>query len=273
MTKILKEPLLHFMILGSALFGLFSIANNQGPSDKTIVVTEGKLKQLHALFEKTWQRSPSEAEQVALLNEYIREEVLYREGLDRGLDEDDTVIKRRIRQKFEYFLEGISEQSDPSDDALTAYMQEHKAVFTKPSAYSFRQVYVNPQTHGTNTSVIIEKLKGALTKQDMDASQLGDHTLLQHANGQLDEQKITLAFGGKFLTQLSALEPGQWQGPLESTYGLHMVIIDQQTDGTLPALDEIRDKVRIEWENSVRENARDIYFTTLESEYEIILPE
>ena len=208
-----------------------------------------------------------------LLKEHIREEVLYREGMTMGLDEDDTVIKRRIRQKFEYFLEGLSEQSNPSDEDLKEYIEQNAATFKEPATYSFRQVYINPQTHGTNTEAAIEVLKAKLTDQNMDASMMGDRTLLQHANGNMQTQQVNLAYGRMFMDQLSQQETAKWNGPLESTFGLHMVIVDEKTDEKLPALEDIRDEVMIEWENSVREEAREIYFSALESKYEIILPE
>ena len=124
-----REPLVHFLVLGGVLFALYRWQNPSGAetvlAPREIVVTTGRIANLAESFARVWQRPPTQAELDGLIEDHIREEVLYREALAIGLDRDDTIIRRRLRQKMEFISEDIAAQAEPSDQELQAYLDSH----------------------------------------------------------------------------------------------------------------------------------------------------
>jgi len=151
MKRILREPLLHFLLLGAVLFAAYGVLSGSGASELgRIVVMQGKIDNLQASFSRVWQRPASQAELDGLVQDYIREEVLAREAMALGLDKDDTVIRRRLRQKMEFISDDISAQAQPTDAELSAYLQAHPDSFRVEQRFTFSQVYLNPEKHGQN---------------------------------------------------------------------------------------------------------------------------
>jgi hypothetical protein len=149
--KIVREPLLHFLILGAVIFMAYGItarhkANNPGE----IVVTQGTIENLVTGFTRTWQRPPTEDELQGLVRDYIREEAAYREALALGLDRDDMIVRRRLQQKLEFVSNDLATRIEPSDEDLQSFLQAHKGTFQTEPLFSFRQIYFNPQLHGEN---------------------------------------------------------------------------------------------------------------------------
>ena len=136
MKRWLREPLLHFLAIGAVLWAASSLLEEPaGPSDDELVVSEGRIEQLVAVFLKTRQRLPTRSELDALIEDWIREELAYREGTAMGLDRDDTIVRRRVRQKLEFFVEGLTDQIDPEDEDLQEYLAEHADAFrSEPDA-------------------------------------------------------------------------------------------------------------------------------------------
>ena len=132
-ARLLREPLLHFLILGAALFAIhgYVSSDTETPAGDAIVVSGGKIEHLAALFTRTWQRPPSRTELEGLVNDFIREEAAYREGTEIGLDRNDTIIRRRIRQKLEFLTKDIADQQEPSDEELQTYLDEHADKFRR----------------------------------------------------------------------------------------------------------------------------------------------
>jgi hypothetical protein len=248
MKRVLTEPLVHFVLLGAALFAAASFLAADTTSPNAVVVSAGKIEHLAALFARTWQRPPSRTEMEGLVNDFVREEVAYREGLEYGLDRDDTIIRRRLRQKLEFVAEDLARQLDPSDDDLATYLAEHPDDFRVDPRLSFRQVFLDP-----------ERRKETL---DSDAREL-----LITLNG----DPFAGLFGTEFAATLAEAGPGSWEGPLRSAYGMHLVIVDERSEGRLPELDEVRAQVLREWENVRRIEAVDAFYSTLIEKYEIMI--
>ena len=117
--KILREPLLHFLLLGAAIFGAYRLLSDaRATQPGNIVVTQGRIEALVAAFTRTWQRPPTASEREGLIRDYIREEVYVREAIALGLDQDDMVIRRRLRQKLEFVSEDLTAPAEPTDGQL-----------------------------------------------------------------------------------------------------------------------------------------------------------
>jgi len=273
MKRILKEPLLHFLLLGAALFIAYGLVSKPGSSGAPgkIVVTVGHVEHLAAGFAKTWQRPPTDAELKGLVDDWVREEIATREAMALGLDKDDTVVRRRLRQKLEFVSDDVAAQTEPTDADLNAYLQAYPESFRVEPRLTFSQVYLDPAKHGENltrdTAQVLAQLKQAGGKAD--SSPLGDSFLLEHTFQAEPTSEIAKQFGEQFAAALAGLPPGQWQGPIESGYGVHLVLVSERTEGRLPALPEVRDVVRREWANARRLEGNAKFYQELLKRYAV----
>ena len=263
--KLLREPLVHFLILGAAIFAAFSFTPRyKTDKQREIVITRGTLENMITGFSRTWQRPPSEDELRGLVRDYIREEAAYREALAMGLDRDDTIVRRRLRQKLEFLSDDLASRTVPTDADLQQFLQSHPEQFRTDTLITFRHVYLNPQLHGSNFQTDAARILARLNSSAVvDPDSLGDPFLLESHFDRVSLPDIKNTFGEKFSTALAAATPGQWQGPVESGYGLHLVFISQSQDSQLPALAEIRDQVRRGWLNAKRNEATDKFYEAL----------
>jgi hypothetical protein len=269
----MREPLLHFLLLGAALFVAFAFLRDDGaPRQQQIVVSAGKIEHLAALFARTWQRPATPEELEGLINDFIREEAAYREGMALGLDRDDPIIRRRIRQKLDFIAEDLASQVEPTEADLMAYFEAHAADFRTAPRLSFRQVYVNPEQRRNGLEAHVRALLMALNSDAaIDVGELGDRIQLAPGYANVSPRDIAHLFGAQFATALMKLEPGTWQGPIPSGYGVHLVIVDERRDGRLPELDAVCDAVRREWENARRQERIEQFYRHLLKKYEIIV--
>ena len=274
MKKLLREPLVHFLLLGAGLFVAFGLVGERtGSEPGEIVATQGQIESLAIGFARTWQRPPTDTELEGLIQDYIREEVYYREAMALGLDKDDIVIRRRLRQKMEFVTDDVAAQAEPTDDELSAYLKAHPETFRVERRFTFSQVYLNPDRHGQNLArdaeLLLAKLNEAGGKADVSA--LGDPFLLSHEFEAVPGSEVAKQFGEAFAAKLGALSPGQWQGPVESGYGVHLVFVGQRTGGRVPALEEVREAVRREWANAERLEANEKLYQGLLKRYTVTI--
>jgi len=271
--RFLREPLLHFLLLGAALFAFNALRSDNAlrAGDDRIVVSRGRVENLIALHTKTWQRPPTAIELRGLVDDFILEEALYREGKALRLDRDDTIIRRRVRQKMEFVVDDIFEQAQPSEAQLEEWLAEHPELYAHPERYRFRQLYLSAEQHGGRLATDAVKVLAELRAlpEDADPRGLGDPTLLEHAFADASVQTIVATFGQEFADGLAALPGGEWSGPVPSTYGLHLVRIDGRTLGELPALDEVRAAVVRDWSFTSRETAARRFYDELLARYEV----
>ena len=274
MKKILREPLLHFLLLGPAIFvvyGLVSKRSSEGPGK--IVISEGQVAAMAEGFARTWRRPPTREEIEGLIKDRVQEEVYCREAMALGLDKDDTVIRRRLRQKMEFLSDDTAALADPTDVELSLYLKAHDDTFRVQRQFTFSQVYLNPERHGENllrdVAELLAQLQQAGDKTEL--SELGDSFLLEHKFQSLPAGEIVKQFGAKFAAKLNELPLGQWQGPVESGYGVHLVFVNERTEGRVPPLAEVRDVVRREWANARRLEANDKFYQDLLKRYVVII--
>jgi hypothetical protein len=272
LQSVLREPLLHFLVLGAGLFALFGVVG--GPAEERpgrIVVSAAKVENLAELFERTWQRPPTRAELDGLIQDHIKEEILYREALALGLDDDDTVIRRRLRQKMEFISEDVAAQAEPTEADLRAFLAEHRERFRAPPRISFVQVYLSPERRGRDTEGDAARLLASLSAGEADAAGAGDPFLLEQDFRDLAAYDVERLFGRPFAEQLAALPVGSWSGPVESPYGLHLVLVRARTEGGLPELDQVRDAVALEWRAVRRQAVNEAFYQGLRERYEVIV--
>jgi len=274
MKRILREPLLHFLLMGAGLFIAYGLISDPGSSSpEKIVVTVGRVEHLAAGFAKTWQRPPTDEELKGLVDDWVREEIATREAITMGLDQDDTIIRRRLRQKLEFVSDDIAAQMEATDADLETYLRAHPESFRVEPRFTFSQVYLDPAKHGDNldrdTAQVLEQLRQA--GDNADSSALGDSLLLEHTFQSEPASEVGKQFGEEFATKLGELTPGQWQGPIESGYGVHLVFVRERTEGRLPALEEVRDVVHREWANAQRLEGNEKFYQELLKRYTVTI--
>jgi PPIC-type PPIASE domain len=276
LSKIVREPLVHFVIIGAAVFGLYALMAGGGREEAKgkIVVTEGRVQQLAQVFAKTWQRPPTQEELRGLVDSYVKEEVYYREALKLGLDRDDTLIRRRMQQKMEFVTEPSDELLRADDAALQAFLDSHKSAFRVEPRVAFEQVFLNPAKPGEIAPVrakqTLEALKASAPGEI--SPDVGDPTLLPTSMPLSPLSNIARNFGDAFATNLTDLPEGEWAGPIKSPYGMHLVRVTKRLDGYDPKLADIRAAVEQEWRTQEREKFQEQAYDDLLTKYEVILP-
>ena len=274
MKRILKEPLLHFLLLGAAIFTVYGLVSKRtGGEPGKIVITQGQIESMAAGYTRTWQRPPTSEELEGLIHDRVREEVYYREALALGLDKDDIIIRRRLRQKLEFVTDDVVAQAQPTDDELSAYLKAHPDRFRVPQQFTFSQVYLNPEEHGEalarDAGQLLAQLNEAGSKADISA--LGDSLVLDHKLVRAPDQRGRKTVGREVRGEVGGLAPGQWQGPIESGYGMHLVFVSERTEGRLPALAEVRDAVSREWVNTRQLEANEKLYEAMLKRYVVTI--
>jgi hypothetical protein len=228
----LTEPLLHFLLLGFAIFGAYRLLGPDEQPPSSIVVTAGIINGQIESFSRTWLRPPTPQEVEELIREYVREEVYYREGMALGLDRDDTVIRRRLKQKLEFVAEAQGIASEPTDDDLRAYLEQRRDAYRTDARLSFVHVFLNVERRGDVVAQDAARLLAGLRSSDeaIDPAALGDPTMLERQFEDVPLRDVAAQFGDGFADRVAQLPAGQWQGPIESAYGVHLVLVGARTD-------------------------------------------
>jgi hypothetical protein len=268
--KLLQEPLFHFLLIGGALFAIYAITNpeSQDGADRRIVVTAGRIEQLTNIFTKTWQRPPTPEELKGLIDHYVLEEVYYRKAVAMGIDKNDTMIRRRLRQKMEFLSDDAAALAEPSDEELEAYLTANKSKFRSEPVYTFRQIYFNPEKHGEDPLAYVRTQADNLrVGGEVD----GDPTLLPKSFEDASRRAVESTFGTVFAQQLDALATGQWSDPISSGIGLHLVKLESRLPDRLPDLEEIRPLVKREWANQKRLELRQKFNEKLLKDFQVVI--
>lgn len=268
LQKILKEPLLHFLILGGFLFTL-NAYNNGKDANTTVLVDAQKITQLQLIFKKTWKRAPSREELEHLVDNFILDEIYYREALALGLDQGDVIIKRRLKQKLEFISADMMNLLRPSDGELGDYLNANEEKFTREANYSFEQIYINPDEHQDPDTFLITLLND-LAQSKGDAGR-GDPTLLPRQVRTSSLSRISSIFGQRFAQGLQNQDIRLWAGPITSSFGLHLVYIEQKEEARLPDVQEIRSTLVAEWTHEKQQSNKQELDKRLRENYLIII--
>jgi hypothetical protein len=269
--RVLKEPLLHFAALSFMVFAVFHIVGGErDPQTQQITVTAAKIQQMTAVFAKTWQRSPTAPELKGLIDDYVREEIYVREALALGLDTDDTVIRRRLRQKMDFLNASAAESVAPGDDELRAYLKANGDKFRTEPMLAFQQVFLDPARHGDSIGEAAAAALKVLASSDASgAGAVGDPTLLPAELPLTRRQAVEQMFGPDFTAALDVARTGEWTGPVKSSYGIHLIKLTAREPGRVPTLDEARNAVIQEWTNDKRIEAERQRLEALLKRYDV----
>jgi hypothetical protein len=271
LRTLVREPLAHFLLIGAALFFIFNVADLANrPEDDRIVISEGDIQRLALTWQKQWMRPPTPQELQGLIDAQIREEVLYREARAMGLDEGDTIVRRRLAQKIEFLSEDLAAQTEPSEQELLDFLESEHERFRLPLRLSFTQVYVSPDRRGASAEADARRILDQL-RRGADPGGLGDRLMLQSRFADRSVDEIDRLFGTGFGASLAELEGGVWQGPVESGYGYHLVRIDRRVESRMPLLEEIRNEVRNELISRRRKQANEEMVSRLRAKYRVVI--
>lgn len=271
LRTILREPLVHFLLLGLLLFVLFSLVSGQPVGgDRRVVFSDAMVNEIAQGFQATWQRPPTPQELKGLVDTRVREELMYREGVALGLDQNDPVIRRRVTQKVEVMAEESAELTLPDDAELKRYLQSNAQRYALPAAVAFEQVLFDPAKRGAQLQAdLAEGLKQL--QAGVAPEQLGDRTQLPAQVELTPSDLLAREFGDNFAEALPQLPVGSWAGPVASGFGWHLVRLNSLTPARPASLDDVRKAVERDWENERRLQAKQAYFDQLAEKYEVVI--
>jgi peptidyl-prolyl cis-trans isomerase C len=273
----LREPLLHFLVLGGALFAVYAQGTPGAGFDtsRQIVLTLDELRQLDLYFQSQWQRQPTPEEFSHLVENQVQEEVLYREALALGLDRNDEIVKRRMAQKMRFLAEDVASAHEPTTAELESWFAGHGEMFAQPPRLSFRHLYFSPDRRGDRARDDARKALAALAGQPEDAKvagSLADPFMFQDYYRDRAPEYLGKEFGPEFAVAVAKLAPGSWQGPIESGFGWHLVFVDTVIPGRVPAFEEVEPDVKTAWLGDQKQKAWHKAYAEMRAKYTVLLP-
>lgn len=271
--RALNEPLTHFLALALIILTAYYAVNpaDRSPSDR-IMITSAKVEQLAAYFSSNWQRAPTPPELKGLVDDYVKEEIYYREALSLGLDKNDPIIRRRLRNKMEFLDQVKAEATIPSRTDLETYLNSNPKKFQIEPAFAFRHVFFHPdKRRGTINADVAASLTELSANPELETASFGDPTLLPPELPMTGKRALAQMYGPDFADSLEQLAPGKWAGPVKSSFGLHIVFVSEQRPSRTPALEEVTDAVAREWRNEKRFAINEARFNALLKRYDVVV--
>lgn len=269
MKTLLREPLLHFVLIGAAVFAFYAWAGARADkTERTIHISAAEMERMAALYTSEAGTLPSAQDVQAMLASYVRDIALAREARRLGLDKDDTIIERRLAQKMSFMISDLETTPKASEAELRAHYAAHADRFERPGHISFRHVFI-AQGSGTDTESLLAALNAA---SPPDWKSLGDPFMMQREYGDLPPREITRIFGQEFtraLTQMKAQH--KWTGPVSSAFGQHLIWLSQNDPPSLPPFDEVRAAVEADWQDEARRRANEEAITDIVARYDVII--
>ncbi len=270
--RLLREPLLQFLLLGGGLFAAYELLGP--PADRPrerITIDAPVVHSLEQSFEAVWKRPPTDVERRGLIEDHLAEEVLYREAQKLGLDQDDVVIRRRMRQKMEFLLQDSLAQVTPDEAALRAFFDAERDRYRDPDQISFRQIYLGDgrgDREPEQWATLLVRLNG---DDPPDAEGLGQGSLLPTRMNSSAVQEIDRTFGEGFADQLRSHPVGRWAGPVRSSYGWHLVLVDGIEPASEPDFKRVRSAVERDYAYQREREAAVALVERLKRGYEIAI--
>jgi len=268
LKRLVREPLVHFTVIGGVLF---LVGGQEGPTgarqQNEIVISEGDIDQLLVAWRSQGLPPPSKEIVQGLVEAKVREEVLYREAIAMGLDQDDIIVKRRLAQKMDFLAEDLSALHDPTVEELREWFQSHQSEFLLPPRISFHHVYYSRDRRGKDAERAAAQAVAAMADP-----QDGDRFMFQNSYAERTETDLQTIFGPAFAQSVFEFGLGKWVGPVESGYGWHAVFVERKTLPTKPSFDEVEDEVRAAWLNARRAEFREEAYRMMREKYKVTLP-
>lgn len=274
---LLKEPLFIFLLIGGSLFAIFDVVSNHPTDKQEIIISAGNINALVLDFEKVWQRAPNKKELDGLIQNFIKEEVLYREAIAMKLDENDGIVRRRLSQKMEFISEDLASLKKPTDEELQAYLEDNTQQYLQDSRYSFQQIYFNKNKRGeavysdAESALVMLKASQINTTKKSKAvdKALGDPLMIKSHFNDVTATQVKRELGMQFVQSLDKLSLNNWQGPIESGFGLHLVKVDKRTLANLPTVSKVRKSLVRDWNVEQRKESNKAFYQALRSRYTV----
>lgn len=263
--RYLKDPLTVFLLFGLAIFVIEQLmGDSESAADYRIEVTSGQQNRILDQWQAQMGRPPTAEEAAGLLDQWIREEIFYREARKLGLDENDTIIRRRLAQKLTFLNEDLANALEPTTEELERYFTEQAADYRIPERFSFEHRYFSSDRR--------EDAEGDARAALADATRSGDPFILQKSYADRSAREIADLFGREFANRLAALEVDEgWQGPIPSAYGWHLIRLNNRTASRDPLMAEVMDAVRRDFLQRRRRDANETFYRQLRDRYEIAI--
>ncbi|MBL8419474.1 MAG: peptidyl-prolyl cis-trans isomerase [Dechloromonas sp.] len=279
MKRFLREPLVHFVLIGAVIFGLYRLAPPGNPAaggpSKEIRLSLDELNQLTLLFQSQWRRPPSPQELQRMVENKVEQEILYREALAMGLDKNDEIVKRRMAQKMQFLAEDVAAAREPTTDELKSWYEKNSTRFAQPPRLSLRHLYFSPDRRGARVRDDAQQALAKLAGLPVDtkvASSLADPFMFQDYYRERAPEFLGKEFGAPFALAVAKLPAGAWQGPVESGFGWHLVFVDTVVAGRVPTFDEVEADVRAAWLSEQKAQAWEKSYKKLRAGYKLLLP-
>ena len=255
--KALRDPLTHFLLAGAAIWGVLALAGEPvDPAERSITLSREQRAGLALAFERTMGRAPTDAELDARVDQWVREEVLYREALRLGLEEGDPVVRRRLATKMDELAGAEAELARPTEEQLAEWYRDSGTEYERGGILDFEQAWFPAR-------------EAALAARGQDLPK-GETTSLPSTMAKADREDIARVFGTAFADEMLALSVSRdWQGPIRSGYGWHLVQLYQREDGSVPPLEEVRDRVERDWRSRTIQARREKAYQLLRDAYTI----
>lgn len=278
MRRLIKDPLLHFLVLGALIFGIGEVlgpSGEEGPTP-TVEVGANQLERLAEVWQRQWHRPPTSAELGGLVEQYVRETIYYREALALGLDRDDTVVRRRMAQKLEFLSEDLAAVQEPNEAELQRFYDEHRKAYQEPSRVTFRHIYFSTDRRGDRAQAdALETLTELRAAGEVppERTEVGDPFMLPGQCAGLALPDVERQFGAGFAAALATLPIGEWQGPIPSAYGLHLVRLEEFSEARQPELGAVREAVARDFVERRQAEANQAFYRELRKRYRVIVDE
>jgi peptidyl-prolyl cis-trans isomerase C len=269
MPKLLKDPLVHFLAIGAALFAISAMRGQPEARDR-IVVTAEQVEQARAAATALQGRAPTTDELAELVEPLVRDEILYREALALGLDDNDDEVRRRLIEKMTYLTQDLADPEPSSEQALREFYGARPDLFTVPALVSFDQVFFSPSSRGDSLQADAAAGVAAL-RAGRAPAEVGDRTPLREAYDDAPREQVAVLFGDELADALFTAAPGEWTGPFRSDFGLHAVRLRARSEPRLPPYDEIAARVAEEYGTQRRLEANEKAYREMRARYDVVI--
>jgi parvulin-like peptidyl-prolyl isomerase len=278
MRNLIREPLVHFLLMGALIFGVYQLTPAGHQLDKTqteIRFSIAEIGQLNQQFQQQWRRPPVQEELDQMIENRVKQEILYREALAIGFDKDDEIVKRRMAQKMQFLAEDEAAAREPTTAELVSWFEKNSALFAQPPRLGFRQLYFSPDQRGARARDDAVQALALLAGRPADAeiaSSLGDSSMFPNYYADRTPEYLGKEFGAPFAVAVAKLPVGAWQGPIESGFGWHLVFLDSVIPGRVPTFEEVEGEVRSAWFSEQKTLAAENAYTEMRARYTVLLP-
>lgn len=276
LARIIKEPLVHFLFLGACIYGAYALfgAPEEDEGDNLIHIDVKRIDAFISGWQSRWNRPPTAQEINGMIQQNINEEVLYRQAVAMGLNENDPITRRRMAQKLEFLTSDLAQAQQPKDGELEKYFQDNMDAYRGDDLITFVHVFFNPDERDDKTlddaAKVLKELQVA-GEPDLEKLEIGDRFMLQNHFKSVDEVEVRRQLGSGFAESLMKLEEGKWHGPVLSGYGVHLVYVYQLEKAPAPAHEKVKDKVLEDWNEEKREQFNADFLDNLKKQYEIVI--